>query len=58
MKNNIDMDDSFNPEEISIEKVLREPKTALFHFEGNFPAKYKCLVRSFYIYIVYKNIFT
>ena len=51
MKNNIDMDDSFNPEEISIEKVLREPNTALFHFEGNVPAKYKCLVRSFYIKI-------
>ena len=49
MKNNIDMDDSFNPEEISIEKVLREPKAALFHFEGNVPANYKCLVRFFYI---------
>ena len=45
MKNNIDLDTSFNPIEVSIQKVLSEPKTALIHFEGNVPAKYGCMVR-------------
>ena len=45
MKNNIKMEDSFNPTEISIQKVLNESNTALFQFEENVPENYKCLVR-------------
>lgn len=44
MKNNIDLDTSFNPIEVSIQKVLSEPKTALIHFEGNVPANHGCMV--------------
>ena len=40
------MESSFNPIEISIQKVLKEPKSALFHFEGKMNEhKDKCLVR-------------
>ena len=39
------MENSFNPTEISIQKVLNEPNTALFHYENNVPEDYKCLVR-------------
>ena len=45
MRNNIDLETSFNPTEVSIQKVLREPKTALIQFEVNVPAKYGCMVR-------------
>ena len=45
MKNNIDLDTSFNPTEVSIQKVLTESKTALIHYEANVPAKYGCMVR-------------
>lgn len=46
MNNNIHMESSFNPIEISIQKVLKEPKSALFHFEGKMnERKEKCLVR-------------
>ena len=45
MKNNIRIEDAFNPTEISIQKVLNESNTALFQFEGNVPENYKCLVR-------------
>ena len=40
------MESSFNPTEISIQKVFKEPKSALFHFEGNgLQHNDKCLVR-------------
>ena len=40
------MESSFNPIEISIQKVLKEPKSALFYFEGKMNEhKDKCLVR-------------
>ena len=45
MKNNINMEDSFNPIKIGIQKVLNEPNTALFHYENNVPEEYKCLVK-------------
>ena len=45
MKNNIKMEEAFNPTEISIQKVLNEPNTALFHYEAYVPENYKCLVR-------------
>lgn len=46
MNNNIHMESSFNPIEISIQKVLKEPKSALFYFEGKMNEhKDKCLVR-------------
>ena len=46
MDNNIHMESSFNPTEISIQKVFKEPKSALFHFEGNgLQHNDKCLVR-------------
>ena len=45
MENNINKEEAFNPTDISIQKVLNEPNTALFHFEGNVPEYYKCLVR-------------
>ena len=47
MSNNINMEESFNPTNISIQKVLNEPNTALFHFETSV-AKYKCSVRLIY----------
>ena len=45
MKNNIRMEDAFNPIEISIQKVLNEPNTAFFHFEDYVSGNNKCLVR-------------
>ena len=49
MKNNINMEDSFNSIEISIQKVLNEPNTALFwYLEDVVSEKYKCLVRLIY----------
>ena len=39
------MEEAFNPTEISIQKALNEPNTALFHYEANVPENYKCLVR-------------
>ena len=40
------MESSFNPIETSIQKVLKEPKSALFHFEGKMNEhKDNCLVR-------------
>ena len=45
MKNNINMEDAFNPTEISIQKVLNKSNTALFQFEEDIPENYKCLVR-------------
>ena len=47
MKNNINMEDSFNSIEVSIQRVLNEPNTALFAFEGNVPENYRCLVNSY-----------
>ena len=45
MNNNVDFSTSYNPIETSIQKVLREPKTALIMFEKMVPAVYKkCLV--------------
>ena len=47
MNNNIHMESSFNPIEISIQKVLKEPKSALFNFESKLSQTHteKCLVR-------------
>ena len=45
MKNNIRMEDAFNPNEISIQKVLNESNTALFQFEDHVSGNNRCLVR-------------
>ena len=56
IKNNIHMDSSFNPTEISIQKVLEEPKSALFHLEAHVPNSDKCLVRFLQYIKVYISI--
>ena len=45
MKNNINMEDSFNPIKIGIQKVLNEPNTAFFAIDVDVPENYKSLVR-------------
>lgn len=52
MKNNINMEDSFNPIKIGIQKVLNEPNTAFFAIDVDVPEKYKSLVRPIYIFII------
>ena len=44
MENNVDLDLSFNSDDMGIEKTLEEPKRAYFNFEINVAAKYKCKV--------------
>ena len=48
MKNNINMEDSFNPIKIGIQKVLNEPNTAFFAIDVDVPKNYKSLVRHIY----------
>ena len=50
MKNNINMEDSFNPIKIGIQKVLNEPNTAFFAIDVDVPDNYKSLVRHLHIY--------
>ena len=50
------MESSFNPIEISIQKVLKEPKSALFHFEGKMNEhKDNCLVRLLLILLMHNR---
>ena len=52
IKNNVDLDTSFNRIDISIEKTLNEPNTALFydhHYLQGF-SKHKCKVKCKLIY--------
>ena len=44
MANNVDLDLSFDYDEISIQKTLAQPKRAFFSFEANVDPKYKCMV--------------
>ena len=44
MANNVDLDLSFDYDEISILKTLAQPKRAFFSFEANVDPKYKCMV--------------
>ena len=49
MIKNIIIEESFHSTEISIQKVLNEPNTALFwYLEDVVSEKYKCLVRLIY----------
>ena len=49
MIKNINMEESFNSTEISIQKVLNEPNTAFFAIEVDMPENYKSMVCKTYL---------
>ena len=55
IKNNVDLDTSFNRIDISVEKTLNEPNTALFydHHYVQGTSKHKCKVKFLLLYHFY-----